>query len=675
MNLGPMRAIVASDEVVVPAPRRALWLDVATVAIRLDLSARRVRQLCASEWAARGQAQQIREGDQLVWRVRDDAAPELARVVAPEHLPFDHGRLTDAQRATWIQRKRILGEWLAIQDAAVRSGENRVAAGEAYLDRVAASGGPRLSQRTLYLWQKAFRREGDAGIVDGRMNSGRKGRGRCAFTAEVERRYLDLRQPSIQLCYDLAAKRFRRQFAEDGRSLPSYATVRRRLQALPPDVVTLKRGGAALFTDDAEPYISRDYSPLRSNEIWCSDHHEMDVMIVSPNGVGHVRPWLTAWMDMRSRKIVGWVLRATDPNTETILAAFARGVRSHGVPETAYIDNGKDFDAEALQGRTKRQRRAAEEADDVLAGVFTALGMNTQHAQIYHGQSKPIERLFKTVEDRFGRLQDTYCGNSPENRPENLQAKLDAGQAKTLDELAAGFAEWVDNDYHIAAHAGDSMDDLSPAQVWDACLERKRTASESQLRTLLLRPTRPVKVTQNGVRVDGVFYGSGDPILSELRGREIRLRIDDADRTRVYAFELSGKYLCELAANRKLPANATSEQLRDAMRTKREARRNAKRHGQTRDFMHMNTAEVVAVRQAAKAAPVGPGGVPPPPSIVPVISPLEPIPDRARRVAMASGGAQPSFLEEMAAEPVLSRPRAKHASIFDVLSPSSGEAE
>ena len=83
-------------------------------------------------------------------------------------------------------------------------------------------------------------------------------------------------------------------------------------------------------------------------------------------------------MDWRSQKIVGWVL-SEGPNSRTILIAFARAMRdtsNQGGPDRVYIDNGKDYAAEAFIGKTKahsRKARAAfpgqgHDAGDVIRG-------------------------------------------------------------------------------------------------------------------------------------------------------------------------------------------------------------------------------------------------------------------------------------------------------------------
>src|SRR5690606_923495 len=161
------------------------------------------------------------------------------------------------------------------------------------------------------------------------------------------------------------------------------------------------------------------------------------------------------FMDMASRKIVGWTIRAADPDTEAILAALVDGFRTHGVPESVYTDNGLDFDAQAITGQTKAQRRQAnakvkrvEFDQQRIGGVYAALGIRHIRATPYRPQAKPVERFFRTYEERAGRLWPTYCGSTPQDRPEGLQQRLDAGKAPTLEAFIEHFKGWLEADYH-----------------------------------------------------------------------------------------------------------------------------------------------------------------------------------------------------------------------------------
>jgi putative transposase len=96
-----------------------------------------------------------------------------------------------------------------------------------------------------------------------------------------------------------------------------------------PELV-LNRQGKKAYDTLCAPYIERNPNQFAANECWVGDHHQFDFFCLDR---GHVlRPWLTAWQDMRSRMIVGWTI-SSQPNQYTILNAFRMGCKSEfGLP-------------------------------------------------------------------------------------------------------------------------------------------------------------------------------------------------------------------------------------------------------------------------------------------------------------------------------------------------------
>lgn len=312
------------------------------------------------------------------------------------------------------------------------------------------------------------------------------------------------------------------------------------------------------------------------------------------------------------------------------------------------VDNGKDYDARVLQGMTKAQRRtsggsggsggAAEVTDSAarLAGVFPILGVGVRHVLPYHGQSKPIERFFGTVADRFARLFETYCGHKPDAKPEDLQHQLELGAAPELAEFARDFADWLEHDYHLRdGHAGQGMDGRSPAEVYAACLSTKRAATPEQLHFACMPRFGPVRVGQHGVTYKGLNFGAYSPEVAGLFGRRVFLAVDLDDLSRVVLVSEEGRMLCLAPANERLPVNANAQDLRAALGEKRKTRRVVAEYHQRRTRVAEDTRDAVlraARERSAAAAPAGAtsGGDQPPPSVSPVRTPYD---DQLRQLA------------------------------------------
>jgi hypothetical protein len=300
------------------------------------------------------------------------------------------------------------------------------------------------------------------------------------------------------------------------------------------------------------------------------------------------------------------------------------------VPELLYIDNGKDFDCYAFHGRTKWERRRGKIRvdQDRIAGILNHLQIKARFCWAYHGQSKPIERFFGTVESQFGRTWPTYCGDSPENRPEELERRLAAGEAPTLEEFAAQFDSWLERNYHVTPHLGDGMEGRSPAAVYDASWNghAKRTAPESMLDLLLTRQTREISVRKNGVMWEGLGYGQYCPELIPLAGKPVYLRIDERDLSRVQVWTADDKFVCLAPSNQRLPANATDQEKREAIARKKSHSKLLRNfYGQRPRLTEDLATTMIRARQESAAVQAADRGVPPggiqpsePPALRPV---------------------------------------------------------
>ncbi len=571
-------------------------------------------------------------GGKPEWWITEEADPAFAAVKFAEQLGLDLRGLSDRQRQTAQLRRLILEKWSAAIKAGFTLGFNRDKVTGRFIEQLflgQIAGIPQsieISRATLYNWEGRWDGGGLAALADGRgsrkVGSGGVGSGEeNPFIAAVKHYYLSKRQLPLTTCHKMACL----DAAEKGWAIPSRRTCQRAIDALPKGVVVKQRFGEEAFTNEAQSYIERDYSVLRSNEIWVGDHHQFDV--ICRHGEKLLRPWLTGWMDVRSRKLVGWKIFEHDPNSDTVLSALRMGCLAEGVPETAMIDNGKDYDSYALNGRTKKDRwqirRGKLQLDPVHAGgVFAALGIHAHFVLPYHGQSKPIERFFGTVEQATP-VWATYCGRSTAHKPEDLQLQLERGNAPQLSDFIDWFKGWVET-YHNTVHLGDAMDGKTPAAVFTENLSCKRTTTAELLDVLLLKPTPPLKVGQNGLTWQGIRYGQHCPELIELLGREVLLRVDDRDLSRVQVWTKEGHFVCVAPANERVPANATSQELRKAIAATRHDRKLLADFVEAGPRMADDLPDKILRARAAAAAP-GQGGAAggEAPSIKPVRSAIE----------------------------------------------------
>lgn len=660
-----------------PPPVGVGWITVDEAARRSGESIRTLRWRCGEKWQGEGLARMDTPPGKKrpCWHVREDADDgRFGRVKFPDAMTFDVRTLTDAQRREYDRRLKTYKGWVAACAAAgPRETRERVTA--EYLLRVEDEGGVAVSVDTLYEWDGKFRKSGPAGLVDGRWRNGRQDKPAAVVdvaTGELlpdategrpmVREFIRLmfrpQQWSGRLCWRLASGKA----DEQGWPVVSYRTCIRAWEAVPVAVKSGRRYGRKRFEAEAEAYIERDFTTIDANGMWNADHHQFDVW-VSHDG-RHVRPWLTAYQDCRSRKIVGWRIGADAPDSGSIVLALRDAVKSHGVPARVFVDNGKDFDAFTFHGRTKKQKRAALNAAagefDRRVGIYTMLGIDARNVRPFRGQSKPIERFFRTVCEQFSKRFDTYCGNKPENRPDCLDANLDAGKAPTLAEFVEKFATWLEGVYHATGHTGQGMEGRTPADVFNATLgPTKRVAPDPVLDLMLREQSRPVKVTRNGVKWRGLTYGRNATELGKRVKERVVLLVDPKDVGSVLVFTLDLRFICLAASNRRVPINADREALKEATRELKHVNKVRKAYAEVTKRLTDETTDFLidaARRKAERDAEPTPAGPPPEPPTLrmidgPIVREMPRIERAMQKPLKVAVGAELSLADAYAFDP------------------------
>jgi transposase InsO family protein len=339
--------------------------------------------------------------------------------------------------------------------------------------------------------------------------------------------------------------------------------------------LALNRRGEKHYRSSTEPYLESDPESFEPGQMWESDHTTINVWLRLANG-RIVRPVLTLFLDWRSRTVVGFKL-VVSGNQESILAAFGSGCRAHGVPDCVKFDNGKDFSAWAWTGGAPKRLRqgASDEFVRRIDGLAPRLGVNIQWATPYTPNAKArIERHFRTLDDQFCRVWPSYCGNTPDNRPEAHRDLVD--KAVDFAEFAASLAKWIAV-YNETPHSGEGMDGRTPLQVISLAT-RRRVLTDGQADELLAMWPKPVNVQRFGVgiRIAGttLHFGAFEPAIRALAiGTQVRVSYDPDDLSAVKVWHVDGRFICHAQENHRFNRSLSSEQLRETLRTNRKARR------------------------------------------------------------------------------------------------------
>jgi hypothetical protein len=381
------------------------------------------------------------------------------------------------------------------------------------------------SHQTIRNWLDTRKRANKSDWLPALTPSARGGGGRRVeidpnFQDATQADYLRPANPSFTSVY----RRTCRIAAEQGWVIPNEKTLRRRVETIPEAVLVMAREGRdaakALF-----PAQERDRSGFHALEAVNADGHKWDVFVQWPDGKV-ARPLTVAFQDLYSGMFLAWRTGRTE-NKDEVRLCFGDLIETYGIPEKAYLDNGRAFASKWLSGGTKTRYRFKVRDEDP-DGVFKLLGVDVHFVTPYAGQSKPIERGFGDFARDIAKhpaFDGAYCGNNPLAKPEDYGSK-----AVPL----ATFLAVIDRE--IALHnqrEGRQSRVCGGKLSFQQAFDQSYGAPETVIRKASAEQRRLCMLMAEGVTVrkdDGAIYLLGNRYwceeLLEYRGQKLVVRFD-----------------------------------------------------------------------------------------------------------------------------------------------------
>ncbi|MDR0709302.1 MAG: Mu transposase C-terminal domain-containing protein, partial [Spirochaetaceae bacterium] len=357
--------------------------------------------------------------------------------------------------------------------------------------------------------------------------------------------------------------------------------IRRYINSIPEAVKVIGRKGRDEFRKKFEMHVERDFTVYKSMDCICGDYMTHD--IICRIGRKMFRAKLCAFMDMRSRLITGWSLQLT-ANSLGVIRSLQMCVENHGAARDVYVDNGKEFKNYWLCGDTWKARYTSVDPEslELDACVLRECGMNIHFCLPYHGQSKPIERFWRTLHEMFDKYEITYVGSNTDLRPEEMKVfqraingikKFDIELVPAYDairERIDHFMKYYNECHH---HTGQGMEGKTPVQVFQENAVPRRDIPENMKKYIFTR--REIRTIQrNGVSIDGMWYSGRELreyFLTKGQGVKVEVRRGLDDVRKVSIFSMPDRvYLCDAEGG--LENGPTEEDIRRINKTKKEAR-------------------------------------------------------------------------------------------------------
>ena len=357
---------------------------------------------------------------------------------------------------------------------------------------------------------------------------------RTCLTDEEIKIFMGLLLHPNRICIGKAIALTKYKLKEQGQSfIPADITFRRYAKWFKDnnyDKWVLARDGEKALSDKVEPYIKRDASLLDVGDILVADGHKLAFQVINPFTGKPCRATLVGFLDWKSTALVGYEIMLEE-NTQCIASALRNAIINLGkVPKFVYQDNGKAFKAKYF-------------IENGLSGLFTNLGIQPVYAKPYNAKAKPIERLFRELQDSCEVLLPSYTGTSIIKKPaqlkrnEKLHKSLYKVNVPTLEQVVNFIGNWVQK-YHYeqpCPHiAGETIGKVLESGKGDG------VNIETLDDLMMVREIK--KIYRNGILfLKNNYY---DEALFGYK-KEVIIKYSLFNLSSIKVYKLNGEFICE----------------------------------------------------------------------------------------------------------------------------------
>lgn len=342
--------------------------------------------------------------------------------------------------------------------------------------------------------------------------------------------------------------------------IPSYQTVVRYIQYLMDEkrmknAQFLAAKGPLEYRNKKVVKAKRNTRSLQVMEVLMGDEHTFDCWVSyrQPNGkITAIRPKLVAWIDVRSRMIMGDII-CKDANGDILKQSLLKLIYAdaNGVPKYILIDNGKDYTKKELTG-VNRKQRVRTDFDDEVKGFYQSIGIVAyERAKPYEAWDKgQIERSFRTVCNQFSKWFTSYTGTLTGSRTDDkvdkdIDRMLKRGELLTMDEFYAKWHEWLTKVYAVKRHRGlmnAKETYVTPYECFTKEERYQKAVPPREYATMLMLKSEHAHVYNTGINRFGNDYRSEE--LDQYIGEEVDIKYDPNNINTIYVF-YRGKQVCE----------------------------------------------------------------------------------------------------------------------------------
>jgi putative transposase len=340
-------------------------------------------------------------------------------------------------------------------------------------------------------------------------------------------------------------------------AVPSYDAVLRMLRKLP-KVESLRGRVTGSAWRALQPYVRRDWSVLKTNDVWIGDGHGMKMTVRHPEHGQRFKPELTLIIDGVTRYIVGWSISYSE-NVIAVSDAMRHAIEQNGVPLFYYSDNGAGQTAKPL--------------DAEVTGMLPRLGIGHETGIPGNPQGRGIiERVHKTILIRVARKFQTFNGGSADREwvratsvaidsalnAEKNGKELTIKQSNDLKKLPS-WQQLIDAveegiEWYNTRHEHSELPKRANGKHYTPAQYRAEQLQMVELHYLtdaekrdMFRPSFEVSTRNGEVRhLNNIYFSDA---LASYHGEKVHIFVDIHDANSVTVRTLDGVFICEAAWN------------------------------------------------------------------------------------------------------------------------------
>jgi len=287
-------------------------------------------------------------------------------------------------------------------------------------------------------------------------------------------------------------------------------------------------------------------------ENWIGDAMLFDFLCVGSNGK-QTRLWLTAFMDEKSKRFMGYEIHEDAQKVEHILLALYKGISKYRAPEKIIIDNGKTYRSKTFSGgRGIKLEESGEEELKRSINTCARLGIDVRFTTPYNHHGKDIEREFSRLHRGFCRWLLTYFGVDVSRHPDvfnDIQKIQDKEKfMPTIEQVKQLFSDYLEKQHDLYVYKSGENKGKNPLTLWNAGYSEYASEhfafTERSLILLCSRITDVRTIRGNGIldRRTNTYYWN-ERFVSML-GKKVYLRVPPDNNDRVYIYDESDAFVC-----------------------------------------------------------------------------------------------------------------------------------